>query len=240
MCTRWRGLSVWVAYVKTAVWLGIVSAAKFGLFFFLLAFRQGFNDWGHWIFKPLRGHPQAELVGLCLPLLCPWPGGGVREADLSGGGWYVVAGAGDRHGDRALHTQCECHSALSLVAAMPVHPRLTHRRTTSLSLGAVVVVLQVMQFWIVDNVIMSKPATTPAAPLSPTKDVRDPPTHPPASHSPPSSLIHPLSPPLPPPLLSPPPPPCLPACLSSPRASRSATGRCWTGVAAAAAAAASC
>jgi hypothetical protein len=44
------------------VWLCIVSVSKLGLFFFLLAFRQGFDDWGHFLFKPLRGHPQAELV----------------------------------------------------------------------------------------------------------------------------------------------------------------------------------
>lgn len=44
------------------MWLCIVSVSKLGLFFFLLAFRQGFDDWGHFLFKPLRGHPQAELV----------------------------------------------------------------------------------------------------------------------------------------------------------------------------------
>lgn len=44
------------------MWLCIVSVSKLGLFFFLLAFRQGFDEWGHFLFKPLRGHPQAELV----------------------------------------------------------------------------------------------------------------------------------------------------------------------------------
>jgi hypothetical protein len=55
----WDG-RVWL--VVQLVWLAIVSVSKLGLFFFLLAFRQGFDDWGHFLFRPLRGHPQAELV----------------------------------------------------------------------------------------------------------------------------------------------------------------------------------
>jgi len=49
-------------YWQTLIWLGIVTFSKFGLFFFMIAFRDQFGAWGRFLFKPLQEHPNAELI----------------------------------------------------------------------------------------------------------------------------------------------------------------------------------
>lgn len=76
------------SWLSQLVWLCIVSVSKLGLFFFLLAFRQGFDDWGHFLFKPLRGHPQAELV-----------------RQLHGSCYHLTIQPMDHHDSHATHDQ---------------------------------------------------------------------------------------------------------------------------------------
>lgn len=40
-------------YWQTLIWIGVVTVAKFGLFFFLLAASDRFGAWGHFLFSPL-------------------------------------------------------------------------------------------------------------------------------------------------------------------------------------------
>jgi len=55
---------------QTLFWLSLVTVAKLVLFFFLLSFAVDFDDWGRWIFYPLRHHPEGELVIVMVIVPC--------------------------------------------------------------------------------------------------------------------------------------------------------------------------
>lgn len=125
-------------YWQTLIWIGVVTVAKFGLFFFLLAASDRFGAWGHFLFSPLCVFRADDFFSRKQDPL-------TRPDRLS-----LTPDIHTHNPHRKNHPQVE------LVIVMVLMP------------GA----LNVVQFWVLDNLLKSNAAETPTAPLSPSKGVR--------------------------------------------------------------------